>query len=101
MIIYNVTLKVHPEITDEWLRWMQDEHMPELKATGLFTDYRLCRLLDQNDEEGKTFCAQYFCDSMEDYHEYVNHHAAAMRDKGLKKFADKFIAFRTVMQVIA
>lgn len=100
MIIYNVTLKVQPEIVAEWLRWMKEEHMPELKRTGLFTDYRLCRLMEQDDSEGPTFCVQYFADSMEDYREYISHHAATMRDKGLKKFADKFIAFRTVMETI-
>jgi hypothetical protein len=100
MIIYNVTVKVHPTIVEAWVRWMKEEHMPELQRTGLFTDYRLCRLLEQDDREGPTFSAQYFCDSMEDYKEYINHHADAMRQKGLKKFGDKFIAFRTVMEMV-
>ncbi len=100
MIIYNVTIKVHAGIADAWTRWMKEEHMPELQRTGLFTDYRLCRLLEQDDAEGPTFSAQYFCDSLEDYHEYINRHAQTMRDKGLKKFGDKFIAFRTVMEMV-
>lgn len=100
MIIYNVTLKVHPEIVEEWLIWMTGEHMPEMKRSGLFTDYRLCRLLEQEEEDGRTYCAQYFCDSMDDYYEYINHHASLMREKGQKKFGEKFIAFRTVMEVV-
>lgn len=100
MIIYNVTIKVQAAVADEWVRWMRDEHMPELQRTGLFTDYRLCRLLEQDDSEGPTFSAQYFCDSLEDYHEYINRHAGVMRNKGQKKFGDKFIAFRTVMEAV-
>ena len=100
MIIYNVTIKVHPEITEAWLRWMKEEHMPDLQRTGLFTEYRLCRLLEQDESDGPTFSAQYFCDSLEDYQEYIRHHAEGMRQKGLKKFGDKFIAFRTVMQAV-
>ncbi len=101
MIIYNVTVKVQPGIADEWVRWMKEEHMPELQRTGLITDYRLCRLLEQDEADGRTYSAQYFCDSLEDYHDYINRHAPAMRDKAQKKFGDKFIAFRTVMEVVA
>lgn len=99
MFIYNVTAKVKPGIARDWVRWMIDEHMPELIATGIFIDARLCRLLEQDESEGLTYSAQYTCDSLEDYHEYIVRHAGAMREKGVKKWGDGFIAFRTVMQV--
>jgi hypothetical protein len=99
MIIYNVTVKVAPHVASEWVRWMKEEHMPELLRTGLFIDSRLCRLLEQDDTEGITYSAQYMCDSLEDYHDYVRKHAPAMREKGLQKFGDKTIAFRSVMRV--
>lgn len=99
MIIYNVTIKVNQDIVEDWLRWMKEEHMPELLQTGIFTESRLCRLLDQDETEGATFSAQYTCDSQEDYEEYIRSHAPIMREKGLKKFGNKFIAFRSVMAV--
>jgi hypothetical protein len=98
-IIYNVTIKVAGAIADDWVKWMKEEHMPDLLATGLFIESRLCRLLEQDESDGITFTAQYMCDSMEDYQEYLRRHAGAMRDKGIKKFGDQFIAFRTVMRV--
>lgn len=101
MIIYNVTSKISPAIAVEWLRWMKEEHVPDLLRTGLFIDTRICRLLEQDESEGVTFTAQYTCDSMEDYHEYLRSHAPAMREKALKKFGDQYLAFRTVMQVEA
>ncbi len=99
MFIYNVTIKVQGLIAEDWTRWMLREHMPELLATGIFIDARLCRLLEQDETDGVTFSAQYTCDSLEDYHEYISSHAPAMRDKGIKKWGDGFVAFRTVMQV--
>ncbi len=101
MIIYNVTVKVSRAIAEEWVRWMREEHMNELVATGLFTSSRLSRLLEQDETDGVTYIAQYFCDSLEDYNDYVREHAPLMREKGLKKFGDQMIAFRTVMQVEA
>lgn len=99
MIIYNVTVKVDHTIADEWVNWMKTEHIPDLMKTGLFVDYRLCRLLEQDETEGRTYTAQYFCDSLEHYHNYIEEHAPKMREKGMKKFGNKFIAFRTVMAV--
>jgi predicted ATP-dependent Lon-type protease len=99
MIIYNVTIKVQHDIAAEWLEWMKKEHMPELMKTGLFLDYRLCRLLEQDELEGITYTAQYFCDSLEHYNTYVSEHAQKMRDKSFARFGNKFIAFRTVMEV--
>jgi len=100
MILYNVTIKINHEAEREWLQWMKDEHMPELMNTGLFADAKLFRLLDVDDSEGVTYAAQYFCNTMQDYNNYISGHAAAMREKGLKRFGDKFIAFRTVMQQV-
>jgi len=100
MIIYNVTIKVEHDIVQDWIQWMKEEHIPDLLTTGLFTDTRLCRLLEQDETDGVTFSAQYTCASIAEYHKYINEHAQEMRDRGLKRFAGKFIAFRSVMEVI-
>lgn len=99
MIIYNVTVKVEKDTAEEWVQWMKNEHIPELMKTGLFVDSRLCRLLEQEEDEAKTYVAQYFLDSMEHYNTYISEHAPKMREKGLQRFGSKFIAFRTVMAV--
>ena len=101
MIIYNVTVKVEHSIAKDWVKWMKEEHIPDLMKTGLFLDYRLCRLLEQDESEGVTYTAQYFCDSMEHYNTYISEHAQNMRDKGFSRFGNRFIAFRSIMQVEA
>lgn len=100
MVLYNVTVKVEKDSAEAWVRWMKDEHMPELMQTGLFADSRLYQLLDIDEEDGLTYAAQYFCNSMEDYNRYIADHAPAMREKGLERFKEKFIAFRTLMQAV-
>lgn len=100
MIIYNVTLKVENDIADEWVAWMKDEHIPDLKSTGLFSECRLCRLLEQDETEGVTFSAQYTCADMAAYNAYIDNHAQTMRDKAFQRFGGKFVAFRSVMEVV-
>jgi hypothetical protein len=100
MIIYNVTLKVDKEVANSWVQWMKSEHMADLMSTGLFTDCRLCRLLEQDETDGITYSAQYFCNNMEAYNSYIEKFAEGMREKGNKLFGGKFVAFRSVMEVI-
>lgn len=100
MIIYNVTIKTTPEIANEYLDWLQTTHLIEMMQTGLFSDYRLCRLIDPVDDDGVTFTIQYHCDSMENYQSYIDEHSQKMRERGLNKFGNRFIAFRTVMEII-
>lgn len=100
MVLYNVTIKINHDAEQEWLQWMKEEHMPELMQTGLFVDSKLFRLLDIDDTEGVTYAAQYFCKNMEDYNSYISVHSVAMRAKGIEKFGDRFIAFRTIMEQV-
>ncbi|MGN6508760.1 MAG: DUF4286 family protein [Chitinophaga sp.] len=100
MIIYNVTTKVAVPIKDRWVEWMKQEHIPGIIATGLFHDYRMCRLLEQDDSDGPTYTVQYFTDTLENYYTYLQEYAPALRQKAFDIFGDQFVAFRTVMQVV-
>lgn len=100
MILYNITMKVNPAIEAEWIKWQREEHIPEIMSTGFFTEYKFLRLLDQDDTEGKTFAIQYFAKNMNDYQEYIDKHASDIREKALKRWNDKFISFRTLMESV-
>jgi hypothetical protein len=100
MIIYNVTTKVTHNINDAWLRWMKQEHIPAIMDTGLFHDYRICRLLEQDDQDGLTYSIQYFTDTLENYQTYLEEHAATFRQTSYELFGSQFVSFRTVMQVV-
>ena len=36
MIIYNVTVNVDEDVLSQWLRWMSENHIPDVMKTGLF-----------------------------------------------------------------
>ena len=59
MIIYNVTVKVEERIAPDWLKWLKGEHIPEILATGCFTEAVVFDLLEPYDGEGVTFVVQY------------------------------------------
>lgn len=100
MIVYNISIKIVPDIEEEWLSWQKQEHIPEIMATGFFAENKFFRLMEQDETEGITYVIQYFAPSIENYEQYIEKFAPVLREKALKKWGDKFIAFRTVMQVV-
>lgn len=100
MHIYNVTIKIHESIQNEWLLWLKDEHIPEVLSTGCFNNANIVRLLEVDDSEGPTYAVQYYAESKSDYDRYIEKFAGTMRQKSFEKWGDKFIAFRSLMEVI-
>lgn len=100
MIVYNITIKIHPAIENDWLQWQQQEHIPDVMATGQFTDYKFYRLLEQDENDGITYIVQYFSSSIDQYNTFINEFSGSLRQKVFVKWGDKFIAYRTVMQSV-
>ena len=100
MTIYNVTVKVDASIANDWLTWLKEEHIADVIGTNCFTKATIMRLLEVDESEGPTFAIQYFAESKALYNEYISNHAAVMRQKSFDKWGNKFIAFRSVMQVV-
>jgi hypothetical protein len=100
MIIYNVTVKVDPQIAEEWLKWIRSEHIPEIMNTGCFTDFKIVRLLEVDDSEGPTYAIQYSALSKEDYNRYIDFHSSEFIKKSFDKWGEQFFAFKSVMEVV-
>lgn len=100
MIIYNVTVNLDKSIHDEWLIWIK-EHIPQVLATGKFEKAILTKVLIEDPEiEGETYSIQYRSYSREALDAYYKDDADRMRTEGLKRFADKMLAFRTELQIV-
>jgi hypothetical protein len=100
MIVYNITVNIDAEIETQWVKWQINEHIPDVMATGQFSDYKFYRLLEQNEPAGITYVVQYFTTSLENYNRYINEMAPLLRQKASDKWGNQFTAFRTVMEVV-
>lgn len=99
MLLYNVTLILEESAADEWLQWMQETHIPEVMATGMFVSNRLLKVLD-SPNEGVTYCTQYVAESMENYDQYQQVYAPALQEDLNEKFKNRFVAYRTLMEFV-
>lgn len=100
MIIYNVTIKIAAPIYEDWLHWLQQEHVPEVLATGCFEKATVTRLLEIDDSEGPTYAVQYHAPSKAMYNKYIEKFSEGLRKKSFNKWGNQFIAFRSLMQIV-
>ncbi|MGD1944815.1 MAG: DUF4286 family protein [Croceivirga sp.] len=100
MIIYNVTINIDDSVHGEWLEWMKNKHIPDMLATGKFTHAKMTKVLVEEDMGGTSYSIQYTCIDRPTLERYYIENAPAMRADGQKRFANKFVAFRTELEVI-
>lgn len=101
MILYNVTVNIDAIMEEEWLSWMQSEHIPQVMHTGCFVENKILKLLTETEDESCTYAFQYFCHSLKDLERYQQNFAPALQAEHTQKFKDRFVSFRTVLEVIS
>ncbi|MCT4623901.1 MAG: DUF4286 family protein [Schleiferiaceae bacterium] len=99
MYIYNVTLNIEDSAVEEWKQWMKEIHIPDVMATGMFLNYRFCRVMVE-EESGMTFSIQYMVKDLETLQLYQEMYAPKLQKEHQAKFEGKFVAFRTMLEVI-
>ncbi|QNN41284.1 DUF4286 family protein [Pedobacter roseus] len=99
MFLYNVTLILEDAAAEEWLQWMQDVHIPEVMATGMFVSNRLLKVVD-SPNEGVTYCAQYVAETLEQYNKYQEEFAPALQAELNEKYKNRFVAYRSLMEFV-
>lgn len=99
-ILYNVTIKIDHDIHHAWLRWMKRIHIPEVMRTGMFMEYKICRLLGVDETDGITYAVQYLCPNMTTFQLYQEQHAYVLQKAHSERYEGKFVAFRTLMKVV-
>ena len=100
MIIYNVTMQIDPSVHDEWLQWMKNSHIPEVMNTGCFTEYRMLKVLGDEDKEEITYSLQYTCKSLNEFYDYEKNHAPKIRAEYNARYKDKVVSFRTLLEIV-
>ena len=100
MYIYNVTINIDESVHHQWLKWMKEKHIPDVLATGKFSNAKMCKVLVDEEMGGVTYSVQYSTDSKETLNRYYNEDAYRLRQDAIDMFKDKFVTFRTELLVM-
>lgn len=99
MFIYNVTVNVEDSIKEDWLKWMKEKHIPDVMDTGCFVSYRICKVMDV-DDEGATYSIQYTFEKMDDIQRYQQLYAPLLQHHHKERYGSRAVAFRTLLEVV-
>jgi ABC-type ATPase with predicted acetyltransferase domain len=99
MYIYNITVNIEKSVEQEWLKWMQEKHIPEMLETGKFFEAKMCQVMVE-ESQGVTYSIQYTTDSKETLEKYYQENADQLRRESMALFKENFVAFRTELKVI-
>ncbi|MGB0429196.1 MAG: DUF4286 family protein [Bacteroidia bacterium] len=100
MIIYSVTVKIDESVKQDWLDYMQNEHIPDVMKSGCFTNHIFTRVVGTSEEKENSFNIQYFCNQMKDMHKYQVQFAPKLQKDHAEKFGEKALAFRTLLEEV-
>lgn len=100
MLIYNVTAHLEPSVEQKWLKWMKQEHIPEMLGTKKFTETKIFKIITDQDTDGISYAVQYYCDNRKQYESYLKEDAPSLGQKAKDKFGEKILFFRTELQLI-
>lgn len=101
MYIYNVTTNIDESVHHAWLQWVQETHIPEMLATGKFSSAKMCKVLIEEDMGGVTYSVQYTTADKETLKKYYTEDAPRLHEEVSKRFAGKFVSFRTELEIIS
>lgn len=100
MILYSVTVSIDNSIAEEWINWMKEVHVPDVMKTGCFIESKICRLLNAEEEGGLTYSFQYLAPDVAAFETYQKEHSPKLQKEHSEKYAGKFAAFRTLLEVL-
>ena len=99
MVLYSVTINIEDDVHHEWIQWMRETHVPNVMNTGCFVMHKIMQLVEPK-QDGNTYSFQYFCESMEMLATYQRDFAPQLQLEVTERYPNKFVAFRTILNVI-
>lgn len=101
MIQYNHTVNIEMSVEADWLKWMKEEQLPNILATGLFMHARIFRLLDIEESEGTaTYAVQLMAETKEHLDIYQMKYEPVMDKAHGNRFGKQSVSFRTLMKEV-
>jgi len=98
MLLYNETVGIDKEIEQEWLVYMRDKHIQNVLNTGLFVDWKMYKVLHDQEDGTISYSIQFFAKSIEDIQQYLEVFAPVLIEEHRKKFHNRHVTFRTLLE---
>lgn len=100
MIIYNTSFVIAPSVEKEWVEWMKEHHLPSVYASELIISFKLLKLLTNEQQDAKTYCAHIEFDNLAKLQKYKSNVEDAFNKVIGDKFGEKCLFFTSVLKAV-
>lgn len=79
---------------------MKNEHIPDVLNTSMFLNYKIYKVLHDNNDGSISYSVQYFSESLENVVQYLEQFAPPLIEKHKQKFGGKHVVFLTLLEEV-
>lgn len=98
MNILNTTYNIETSIEQDWINYIKETHIDLCKQTGLIIDTRFCKVLVEEEMEGKTYSLQLAFKNKEDLVRFKTKFFDKIHTILLTKYLNKVVFFSIELQ---
>lgn len=98
--LYNITYNIEEQIHDQWLRWVQEYHIPDVLKNTPFVGAKLIKVWMDEELGGITYSIQYQAENRAMLDIFLYESKFNIFGDMLKMFPNQFVSFSTELEVI-
>lgn len=99
MYLYNITYRVENTIHDSWREWLLEKNIPDIMALGLFSSFKFCSLLGEENVDAQTFALQFHCEHFETFLKYRDGQMASFFENQISLFGEDVLTFSSLLEI--
>ena len=99
MYLYNITYRVENTVFDAWKSWVLEKNIPSIMALGLFSSFRFCALLGEENVDAQTYALQFKCESWETFLQYRDGNMSAFFEQQMSLFGEDVLTFSSLLEI--
>lgn len=101
MLIFNITFLVSDQALNQWLEWVNNDHIPFMLESGKLQQPQIARVLSDNGQEGTSYAVQFYVKDMETLNQWHQHFGDEFQRKCAENFSqDEVMFFSTVLEIV-
>ncbi|MEY3501284.1 MAG: hypothetical protein RL308_2957 [Bacteroidota bacterium] len=100
MILYSITFNVENSVHEAWYKWLKAAQIPSMLLSGLVSDYKILRMLDEHDNGGTTYSCQFYMNDMTAVSEFETLYEPKFIEEVDKDYKSQYVMFKTLLEVL-
>ena len=100
MYLFSITINIDDNVRDEWLIWVNRKLKPLLADKSLIKDFRVLRILSEEQNNGSSYSFQYHLHNWEGVEKFEERYDLEVAIDMYRFYKEKFVEFRTRLEVV-